>query len=208
MTCCYVTSRYSIYSDEAELQTPLHWAAMMGDTPLVNFLLDKGAETSRLASGVSGYGCAHVTPLIAGFQVMYACHDRRKYDTAAFYRLLDSATPEMINVRLREETSGVSSKDAASPLAAACDMLELNLEKALLAKGADPNFPATSKHGIPGMQSPLTKAAASYVSPGDSKGKRAKREKDNAQIEIVKAPAASSGRRRESVQEFAQLFRR
>jgi hypothetical protein len=173
----------SRYRDEAELRTPLHWAAMMGDTRLVNFLLDKGADTCRLATGVSAYGCADVTPLIAGFQVMYACHDDgRKYDTAAFYRLLDSATPEMINVRLREDNGCSGSNDAASPLAAACDMLELNLVNALLAKGADPNFPATSKGDLPGEQSPLTEAVASY----------AKRQKENAKkIEIAKALLAA-----------------
>ena len=71
-TCCHMAPRYG---DKAELRTPLHWAAMMGDARLVDFLLDKGAETSRLATGCAVYPCADVTPLIAGFQVMYACHD-------------------------------------------------------------------------------------------------------------------------------------
>ena len=159
---------------------------MVGDVELVNFLLDNGAETSELATGWSQYPSADVTPLIAGLQIMYACHDddRESYDTAAFYRLLDSATPEMINVRLRKDTEVSGPNDAASPLAAACDMLELDLVNALLAKGADPNFPATSKHGLPGMESPLTVAVSSNVLPEES-------ERSSAQIEITKALLAA-----------------
>ena len=116
-----------------------------------------------------------------------------EYDAAAFYRLLHSATPEMINARLREDNCGVSgSKDAASPLAAACDMLDLDLVNALLAKGADPNFPATRKCGAPGMQSPLAVAVASYVFPGESQDRRAQRQKENdAKMEIAKALLAA-----------------
>ena len=190
-TCCHVPSRHR---DEAELRTPLHWAAMVGDVRLVCLLLDKGADTSRLSTGTGAYPCADVTPLIAGFQVMYARHDHdyKTYDTAAFYRLLDSATPEMINVRIREDSGCYGGKDAASPLAAACDMLELNLVNALLAKGADPNFPATSKCGIPGLYSPLTLAVKSYVFPRESQDQRAKRQKENAKrIEIAKALLAA-----------------
>ncbi len=180
------------YNDKAELRTPLHWAAMVGDARLVDFLLDKGADTSRLATGVSSYGGTDVTPLIAGFQIIYACHDRRKFDTAAFCRLLERATPEMINVRIREDNGCGGSNDAASPLAAACDMLELDLVNALLAKGADPNFPATSKCGIPGMHSPLTEAVQSYVFSRESQGQRAKRQKENAKrVEIAKALLAA-----------------
>jgi hypothetical protein len=113
---------------------------------------------------------------------MYECHEdecRRKYDTAAFYRLLETATPEMINVRLTNAANiwltddgrcrvtnpnSRFSKDqfvTEAPLETACDMLDLHLMNALLAKRADPNFSATSKHSKPGEQS-VDKAVASH----------------------------------------------
>ena len=97
------TCYHEACGEKADLWTPLHWAATIGDTRLVSSLLDKGAETSTIATDQSAFIFAGVTPLIVGFKVMYKCHEdecRRKYDTAAFYRLLETATPEMINVRL------------------------------------------------------------------------------------------------------------
>ncbi len=193
-TCCHEAC-----GEGADLWTPLHWAAMLGDTRLVNFLLDKGAETGTIATGESEFISAGVTPLIVGFKVMYECHDieyRRKYDTAAFYRLLDTATPEMINVRLSTAHGRFNESGTEAPLAAACEMLDLNLVIALLAKRADPNFPATSKQASePGEQSPLSKAVVSHghtCGNGESEERRVELQKENAaRIEIAKALLAS-----------------
>ena len=147
------TCYHEACGEKADLWTPLHWAATIGDTRLVSFLLDKGAETSTIATGQSAFIFAGVTPLIVGFKVTYECHEdecRRKYETAAFYRLLETATPEMIIVRLTNAADIWLTDDSRcrvtnpnsrfsedefvteAPLATACDMLDLHLVNALL----------------------------------------------------------------------------
>ena len=94
----------------------------------------------------------------------------------------------MINVRIKEDNGGYARKDAASMLAAACDMLDVDLVKALLSKGADPNFPSASlRGGEPGSESPLRIAASTYIIYREDACEKVKRLKENSvRVEIVK----------------------
>jgi hypothetical protein len=80
---------------------------------------------------------------------MHAKHDpyghrqnEQPYNAAAIYQLLEHTTPDRLNVRLTGPYNGQSRHP--TPLAAAVDMLDLQLVARLLEKGADPNFPPTA----------------------------------------------------------------
>ena len=160
----------------------LHWATANGNVEMIKWLLQAGATLELKSPSGNGSAKHNALALAVDKLERSTSSNEATVYAAAVYALLPHATAEHLNCWLIEDNSCSGSHIHASVLAKACDMLDVELVRALLAKGADPEFPRECKRGERVHHLPLHEALTCYGFQRDAKdeGKRARR------MEVVK----------------------